>query len=89
MNVDEFVLICDIQRIIDNLETENVSLSVSPISDNGFVKFIYVSCQHRDSTYTCGRTFDIEGLLCEDDHEEYFGYRVAALINKCEKHMEA
>lgn len=89
MKLDEFILVCDIQRILDTLETNEISLSMQPIMNDGHVRHIYVSCQHRGSTYTCSRTFDIEGLLCEDDHEEYFGGRVAALIHKCEKHMEA
>ena len=89
MKIDEFVLICDLQRIIDTLETKEISLTMIPISDDGEVKFINITCQHRDSSYTCSRDFDIEGLMCEDDHEEYFGGRVAALMNKCERHMEA
>ena len=89
MKVDEFILVCDLQRIVDALETEKISLSMTPISDEGEVKFIHMTCQHRESTYTCSRTFDIEGLMCEEDHEEYFCGRVAALIHKCERHMEA
>ena len=89
MKLDEFILVCDIQRILDTLETNEISLSMQPIMNDGHVKHIYVSCQHRGSTYTCSRTFDIEGLLCEEDHEEYFGERIAYLIHKCERHMEA
>ena len=89
MKLDEFVFVCDIQRIIDVLETEDISLTMIPISDDGVVKFIHVTCQHRKSFYTCSRRFDIEGMLCEEDYEEYFGEKVAALIHKCERHMEA
>lgn len=89
MKVDEFILVCDLQRIVDALETEKISLSMTPISDEGEVKFIHMTCQHRESTYTCSRTFDIEGLMCEEEYEEYFAWRVAILIHKCERHMEA
>jgi hypothetical protein len=89
MKLDEFILVCDIQRILDTLETENVCLTMNPLLDEGHVKKLFITCQNRESSYTCSRDFDVENLLCEDDHEEYFGGRIAALIQKCERHMEA
>lgn len=42
-----------------------------------------VKCVSRNTGYTCSRIFFMEDILLEDDFEEYFSVRVAALIIKC------
>lgn len=88
MTREEFIVVCGVQRIVDALETNDVTLSIEPYTNEGVLKSFYVSCQHRGSTYLCGRVFWMEDLLLEDDFEEYFSNKVAYLIHKCERHME-
>lgn len=83
----EFNTMFNLAEIILTLEMdEDVVVTMNPINDGNELIRFEVKCVSRKNKYTCSRIFFVEDILLEDDYEEYFGKRVAALIEKCKRH---
>lgn len=83
----EFNTMFNFAEIILTLEMdEDVVVTMKPINDGNELIRFEVKCVSRKNKYTCSRIFFVEDILLEDDYEEYFGKRVAALIEKCKRH---
>lgn len=88
MTVFDFNIIRGLANIISAInDTDDFVLVMNPIDDgkDEIIRF-EVKCVSRHNGYTCSRIFFVEDILLEDDYEEYFGKRVAALIEKCKRH---
>lgn len=88
MTVFDFNIIRGLADIISALnDTDDFVLVMNPIDDgkDEIIRF-EVKCVSRHNGYSCSRIFFMEDILLEDDFEEYFGVRVAALIIKCLNH---
>ena len=85
MTVLDFNIIRGLADIISALnDTNDFILVMNPIDDgrNELIRF-EVKCVSRNTGYSCSRIFFMEDILLEDDFEEYFSMKVAALIIKC------
>ena len=88
MTALDFNIIRGLADIISALnDTDDFVLVMNPIDDgkDEIIRF-EVKCVSRHNGYSCSRIFFMEDILLEDDFEEYFGIRVAALIIKCLNH---
>lgn len=88
MTVFDFNIIRGLSDIISALnDTDDFVLIMNPIDDgkDEIIRF-EVKCVSRHNGYSCSRIFFMEDIFLEDDFEEYFGVRVAALIIKCLNH---
>ena len=88
MTVLDFNIIRGLVDIISAFnDTDDFVLVMNPIDDgkDEIIRF-EVKCVSRHNGYSCSRIFFMEDILLEDDFEEYFGVRVAALIIKCLNH---
>lgn len=88
MTVLDFNIIRGLADIISALnDTDDFVLVMNPIDDgkDEIIRF-EVKCVSRHNGYSCSRIFFMEDIFLEDDFEEYFGVRVAALIIKCLNH---
>ena len=88
MTVFDFNIIRGLANIISALnDTDDFVLVMNPIDDgkDEIIRF-EVKCVSRHNGYSCSRIFFMEDIFLEDDFEEYFGKRVAALIEKCKRY---
>lgn len=88
MTVFDFNIIRGLADIISALnDTDDFILFMNPIDDgkDEIIRF-EVKCVSKHNGYSCSRIFFMEDIFLEDDFEEYFRIRVAALIIKCLNH---